>query len=255
MNIQLLLGDYKKVLASMPSVDLILTSPPYNLGRSRTKKTGKRAKGQFDGCNWGGISGYVDNLPELEYQQQQQQFLKWAISRLKDSGNLLYIHKIRKKHGRELDPMQWISPLVSEQVLINRERIVWDRGSTHNHTKAYVYSQSERIYRLTKPVPLKSIYFQNQDLFWKNKRNSGAGDVWYLAKETNNTHNAPFPLALARQCIRMYCPLNGQVCDPYSGSGTTMLAAYLENRAFIGAEIMPKYYKTANDRLTKRNQQ
>jgi len=243
-DINLYLGSWEKVLNKMQPVDVILTSAPYNIGSRSPAITGRRKFGGFDPKSFRSITDYPDNLSEKEYQEQQKKFVTWAISKIKKSGAVIYNHKNRQKDGNLVSPRDWLKILQDKGILEIREEIIWDRGSTHNHAKTYLYPQNEIIYILTHPQQKKQdVYFKNEDFYWKEKRNKGCGTVWRIPPDSNGKgHNAPFPLKLARHCIRLYTPNNGIVCDPYSGSGTTMIAAYLENRKFIGSEILKKYY-------------
>lgn len=63
------------------------------------------------------------------------------------------------------------------------------------------------------------------------------------------THPAMFPLQLIEEFVGLTCPPDGVVLDPYSGSGTTLLAAKNKGRAFIGIDINPKYCNFSKDRI------
>lgn len=211
-------GDYRKVI--LPDrFNLMFCSPPYNL-----QGNGSQAKSK----EWGGITGYPDRLPEKVYQAQQKAFLKWAAARIVPSGAVVYNHKDRHRNNRLVCPWAWFPPA---DVLRPYDHIIWDRMSSHNHERSFVHPQHEDLYVFCKPG--KKPYFINE----------GLGSVWRIAKAPRGFHCAPFPLELARRVIRLWCPPGGMVCDPYSGSGTTMLAAYLEGRSFVGAELMPNYFQ------------
>ena len=66
-----------------------------------------------------------------------------------------------------------------------------------------------------------------------------------------NGHPAVFPVSVVRELIRLLCPENGLVLDPYLGSGSTMVAAALEGRNCIGIDISPEYCASAKDRVLK----
>jgi DNA modification methylase len=59
------------------------------------------------------------------------------------------------------------------------------------------------------------------------------------------------PLSLMRTLVRDYSRPDDLVCDPFAGSGTTLLAAAMEGRSAIGAEMDPKTYELAVRRLSK----
>ncbi|MCY4216482.1 MAG: site-specific DNA-methyltransferase [Flavobacteriaceae bacterium] len=64
-------------------------------------------------------------------------------------------------------------------------------------------------------------------------------------------HTAIFPEKIIREFIKMLCPLNGLVLDPYIGSGTSAVAALKENRHFVGIDIDPEYCQMAKLRIKK----
>jgi site-specific DNA-methyltransferase (adenine-specific) len=81
------------------------------------------------------------------------------------------------------------------------------------------------------------------------------GNVWYINYETINNkeeklHNDRFPLELPELCIKLSGIKNDQIIiDPFSGSGTTCLAAKRLNKQYIGFEKNPRYYDIAVRRL------
>jgi DNA modification methylase len=244
---RLVLGDYAKVLNDVRGVDLVFTSPPYNIGSMCPKITGRRRVGGYDSKSWGAIEEYPDQLPESVYQEQQKKFLRWCLAHLAPNGIIIYNHKPRHRAGVLIKPEKWIYDLERNGELVFYDEVVWDRRSTHNHTKSYVYQQSERLFILCRPGARP--YFKNEDFFW-NARNGGVGDVWSIPPASSkNYHNAPFPEKLARQCVRMWCRTGGLVVDPYSGSGTTMVACICENRHFVGAEMMENFFQKTVARI------
>ena len=66
-----------------------------------------------------------------------------------------------------------------------------------------------------------------------------------------NEHTAIFPLAIIKEMIRLLSPIGGLVVDPYIGSGTTAVAAVLENRHYFGVDIDPNYCVSAKKRIRK----
>lgn len=63
-----------------------------------------------------------------------------------------------------------------------------------------------------------------------------------------NPHTAIFPLTIIREMIRLLCPQDGVVIDPYVGSGTTAVAAIAEKRHYLGIDIDPDYCVAARQR-------
>jgi len=62
-------------------------------------------------------------------------------------------------------------------------------------------------------------------------------------------HPAPFPIELPRRCIKLFSFVGDIVLDPFLGSGTTLIASYLNNRKGIGVDIDKKYCDLAIRRL------
>ena len=237
-------GDYRETLSEVKNVRLIITSPPYNIGSAGKREDGMRREGKFDRKSFSGINSYDDNLPEKEYQEQQQCFLLWALARLKPDGVIAYVHKNRHKDRRLITPYEWILPLVEQGHLKVYEEIVWDRGSTHNHDKGYLYPETERIYILCKPDAKP--FFQNYDPEGVHK---GMSDVWRIGRARNSFHDAAFPLSLAERIVKCYSKPRELVMDPHCGSGTSFIAAHINKRRFVGCELSPKHFKNACTRI------
>lgn len=122
------------------SVDLIITSPPYNLGK--THHTGNN--------HFKAYTDYNDNMPEELYQKWQTEVLNECYRVLKHSGSMWYNHKNRIKNGQQIEPYRWIynTPFIIKQ------EIVWQNGS-QNFDKCRIYPMTERIYWLAKDTKTK----------------------------------------------------------------------------------------------------
>jgi site-specific DNA-methyltransferase (adenine-specific) len=70
------------------------------------------------------------------------------------------------------------------------------------------------------------------------------------ARPKRNAHPTVKPVELMRWLVRLVCPEEGVVLDPFAGSGSTGVAAVLEDRGFIGIEREPEYVEIALSRLT-----
>lgn len=106
------------------SIDLIITSPPYNKAGLNGIQKGKKWKGTIDYND----DVNVDNIPEDEYQKWQIDFLNECFRVLKSDGSMFYNHKNRIHKGEIVSPYQW---LFKTKFKI-RQEIIWDRGSTNN---------------------------------------------------------------------------------------------------------------------------
>jgi DNA modification methylase len=241
--IDLLRGSYSIIPAHyMGKIDLIFTSPPYNIGSKSPRIDGHRKSGKYDPKSYGGITGYADNLPEDEYQRQQIEFLFWAARALKDDGTLVYNHKPRRKNGVMIHPMQW---LLQCPDLTLMEEIVWDRRSTHNHANRLFWGTTERLYVFRKSEG--SYRFLNTD------RLEFRDDHWEIPlssrKATEKSHACPFSEKLTANVIKAFTEPNDLVCDPYSGSGTTAVVSKALKRSFVGSELVKSYHQQSLERL------
>jgi DNA modification methylase len=79
----------------------------------------------------------------------------------------------------------------------------------------------------------------------RNKRT-----VWNITtKPFKGAHCAVFPIELPTTAILAGCPIDGVVLDPFTGSGTTGVAALRNGRRFIGIEVNPEYCVMAEERI------
>ena len=221
---KLINDDCLKVLPTLEesSVDLIITSPPYNLGNNH--HTGNKQH-----------KAYNDNLPEAEYQEQQLQFLNECFKVLKETGSLIYNHKNRIKKGRQLSPYEWIF----KSNFIVKQEIVWVNRS-QNFDKMRFYPFTERLYWLTKKPETKLFNAINHyDVFdWKEWKPVG----------TKGNHTRAFPEKMVEDILKCF-PNAKIVLDPYMGSGTTGIACKNLNREFIGIELDKTYFDIASKRI------
>ena len=222
--IELINGDCLEEMKKIPngSIDLVLTSPPYNLGN--THHTGnKRHK------------AYSDNLPEGEYQEWQVNILSECHRVLRDTGSLVYNHKNRIKNGVQITPYEW---LLKTDFIIKQE-VVWFNGS-QNFDKIRFYPMTERVYWLAKTPKTKLFNAINHhDLFMREE---------WRAVGTNGQHTRAFPEKMVSDFLLCF-PGAQTVLDPFMGSGTTGVACKNLNRNFIGIELDKDYFEIAKKRI------
>lgn len=214
-------GDCLEVMKGIPneSIDLVVTSPPFNLGNIH--HTGNIQH-----------SPYFDDLPEKDYQDWQINVLDECFRIIKEKGSVLYHHKNRIKNGKQITPYDWLL----KTKLIVKQELVWFNGS-QNFDKCRFYPMTERIYWLSKSIDTKFYNTINHhDLF---KWNSVG---------TNKEHTRAFPEEMVMDILQCFVDSN-IVLDPFLGSGTTAVACKQLNRNFIGIEINQDYCDIANKRL------
>ena len=229
--INLYCGDCLEVLKQIPcdSVDLIITSPPYNLGK--THHTGNNRFKSY--------SEYNDDMPERLYQTWQTEVLRECFRVLKPTGSLFYNHKNRIKNGVQITPYEW---LLKTDFVIKQE-IVWQNGS-QNFDKIRFYPMTERVYWLAKSPDTKMYNAINHhDIFTRAE--------WQPVK-TQGEHKRAYPVKMCEDIISCFEDAK-TIFDPFMGSGTTGEASLKLGRDFIGIELDEGYFKIAENRINQVN--
>jgi len=230
----ILCGDCLSIMRQMPdeSVDLVVTSPPYNLKNSTGNGMKDGRGGKWKNAEL--VNGYThhnDNMPHEEYANWQRECLNEMFRLIKDDGAIFYNHKWRVQDGLLQDRQDIVSGLPIRQILI------WRRKGGINFNPGYFLPTYEVIYLIAKPsfklVPKANAY----------------GDVWEFTQEMNNPHPAPFPVNLINRIISS--TYANVILDPFMGSGTTAISALLNNRQYIGIEISPEYIELAESRINE----
>lgn len=88
----------------------------------------------------------------------------------------------------------------------------------------------------------------------KDEFNEWFRQIWTLNGASTRAHPAPFPIELATRLVRMFSFHGDTVLDPFSGSGTTMLAAMKWGRNSLGIEIDPEYCRMSARRILEENE-
>ena len=225
-------GDCVELMDKMPvgSIDLIVTSPPYNIKNSTGNGLKNGSGGKWPQAEL--IKGYSDHddcMPHHEYVAWQRNCLQAMMRVLRQDGAIFYNHKWRIQGGF----LQHRSDIVEDFPV--RQIIIWQRRGGINFNPGYFLPTYEVIYLIANP-----------DFRLAPKANA-QGDVWNIPQESNNPHPAPFPVELAQRCIESARP--GIVLDPFMGSGTTAIAAESARRDWIGIDISEDYCKVARERI------
>ena len=187
-------GDCREVLPTLPKVDLVLTDPPYGIGRDgKLKSTSSH----------GGHKGY--------------DFMGWDASAPSPETFGLVL-------GAATDFVIWGANYFSPSMPPGPGWLLWDKGQRIDQADGELAASSRR-------GPLR--------IFTLNRAAIAVDGA---------CHPTQKPLALIRWCLSLF-PNVRTVIDPYSGSGTTLLAAKQSNRRAIGIEIEERYCEIAVNRL------
>jgi site-specific DNA-methyltransferase (adenine-specific) len=242
---RVLLGDSARLLEASvaPNVNLIVTSPPYALGVDY------------------GQAGYADDQP---YETYLEWVHKWATTLYDVSANggraCINIPLDSNKGGKRAIYADYLR-IFREVGWVYQTTIVWDEQNISRRT-AWGSWLSPSAPFVTAPVEMIPVFHKGD--YRRPSRDGRRGDItrdefldWTLgmwrfagANPRRVGHPAPFPEELPRRLIKLYSYPGDLVLDPFSGSGTTLVASKRLGRRSIGVEINPSFCA-----LTTRNVQ
>lgn len=241
-------GDCLELLAQVPdaSIALVITSPPYNIGKP-----------------------YEDRTDLEAYLSWQERVIQEAVRIIKPTGSLVWQVGNYVENGEILPLDILLYPIFKRQGLQLRNRIVW--AFEHGlHAKRRFSGRYEVALWLTKSetytfhldrvrVPQK---YPNKRHFKGPKKGQissnplgkNPGDVWIFPNVKANhvektAHPAQFPVELVERFVLALTEEEDWVLDPFGGSGTTLIAALMHRRKGAMAEILPDYVNIAKQRL------
>jgi len=226
-------GDCLEIMKALPekSIDIIITSPPYNLLNS----TGNGLKKNTNCGKWknasikNGYKDYDDNMPYHEYVKWQQKCMAEMYRLIKDDGAIFYNNKNRVQAGLLQDRREIIKDFPLRQI------ITWKRSGAINFNAGYFLPTTEQIYMICNKA------------FKLRKGANKLTDVWEIKQEMRNPHPAPFPEALIDRIIES--TTGTLILDPFGGSGTTAVCAHKDNKDFILIEKSYSYCEMAKKRI------
>lgn len=237
------------------SVDLVVTSPPYNIdiNYGNKMKNGRVIESK-------GIK-YSDKLPEDEYRKMLEKVFKECKRVLKETGSIFVNIKNRYDKDRIITPF-WIEEYFKDMYLKNV--IIWNFDWGGSTSKRFA-PRYEYIYWFTKH---KSRYKFNLDdvkipaLNYRPDRYKSLlknpSDVWRISMVSGNSdertaHPAQYPESLIKRIVLCSTDKGDVVLDPFMGSGTSAVVAKKLNRNYLGYELQQDYIDIANARLESIN--
>lgn len=232
------------------SIDMILTSPPYD----DLRKYKNEVQWSFD---------IFKNIA------------KELVRVLKNEGVLVWIVSDKTKNGSETGTSFNQALYFKEKGLSLYDTMIWRKPNPSVPTEGRYYNAFEYMFvfcKGKKPKSLNLICDKKNSGFGKTYKSdtrmnpeqrqqhgkvkqiaefSRRHNVWDIPIGTNKTkHPAVFPLQLAKDHIISWSNERDIVLDPFMGSGTTGMACKELNRNFIGIEIVPEYYIISKNQIT-----
>jgi adenine-specific DNA-methyltransferase len=228
------------------SVQLVVTSPPYNIGKSYEKRRSLEA-----------------------YVNQQAQVISECVRLLGARGSLCWQVGNHVQDG-EIFPLDMVLyPVFRDHGLHLRNRIVWhfehglhcsNRLSGRYETILWFTKSDEYVFNLD-PIRVPSKYPGKK--YFKgpkagqlscNPLGKNPGDVWIFPNVKNNhvektIHPCQFPVELVERLILSLTHPGDAVLDPYMGVGSSVVAALKNDRVGYGCDVVQEYVDIAWDRI------
>lgn len=253
-------GDVENFVATIPdnSVSLIITSPPYNLGKE-----------------------YEDRVSIAKYLELQAQVITELYRVLRDDGSICWQVGNFVEDG-EVYPLDILYYDIFKNLGLRlRNRIVWrfghglhckNRFSGRYETILWFTKSDEYIFnldavRVPSKYPGKRHYKgPRKGQLSGNPLGKNPSDVWkFMAQEWESAfwdipnvksnhpektiHPCQYPIALVERCVLALTNEGDWVFDPYVGVGTSLIAGLMHNRRVMGSEQEAKYVDIARERL------
>ncbi len=235
---KIICGDAIEIMKKIPDgvIDLIITSPPYNIKNStgnglKDGRGGKWANARLQK----GYANYNDCMPHEEYVKWQRACLEGMMRLIPDNGAIFYNHKWRVQNGLLQDRQDIVDSFPVRQI------IIWRRKGGFNFNPGYFLPTYEVIYLIAKPK------------FELTPKANAHGDIWEFTQEMNNNHPAAFPVSLIDRIVSSTTAK--LILDPFVGSGTTAISALNFKRNYIGIDLSPEYCEMALERIVHHQSQ
>ena len=242
-------GDCRDLLRQIPagSAQLVVTSPPYNIGKRYEKKKALE-----------------------DYLAEQDEVIGLCAERLAEGGSICWEVGNHIAGANEVVPLDIaLYPLFVSRGLKLRNRIVWhfehglhcSRRLSGRYetilwfTKGNNYTFNLDRIRVPQKYPGKKAFKgPNAGQYTCNPLGKNPGDVWIIPNVKHNhvektNHPCQFPVELVERLLLALTNQGDLVIDPYMGVGSTAVAAIRHGRRAAGAEIVAEYIETARKRV------
>ena len=244
-------GSCVDMLKTIPnkSIQLIVTSPPYNIGKEYEKK-----------------------IKLINYIEQQAQIIKECERVLTDAGSICWQVGNFVEDGSIIPLDVALYPVFADLNLVMRNRIIWhfehglhcSRRLSGRYETIIWFTRKTKEYvfhldpvRVPQKYPAKK-YFKGPKAgqYSCNPLGKNPGDLWIVPNVKSNhvektEHPCQYPVGLIERLVLSLTNEGDWVLDPFLGTGTSIVAAMLHNRRGAGAEIKKKYIKLAKNRIVK----
>ncbi len=229
----------KKIAAD--SIDLIITSPPYNVDIK--------------------YNLHNDQLSYNEYLEFSRRWMKRCLTWLKDDGRFCLNIPLDKNKGGQQSVGADLTKIAKKSGFSYHSTIIWNEGNISRRTAWGSWASASAPYVIA-PVELIVVLYKKS---WKKTSGSRKSDIskkefmewtnglWTFNGERKKRigHPSPFPVELPLRCMKLFSFVGDTVLDPFSGSGSTLIAALQSKRRGIGIELDRQYCEIAAGRIEK----
>jgi site-specific DNA-methyltransferase (adenine-specific) len=261
----LLCIDCLKGMKSLPaqSIDIIVTSPPYNIGKPYTGYHDARPREEY--LDW---MGQVAEESRRILREEGSFFLNVG-SRPTDPWIPLDVAQRFRPHYVLQNVIHWIKSIAIEKAEVGKYDLIRDDIAVGHYqpvnSPRFLSQCHEYIFQFSPQgktrLDKKSIGVKYQDKSnigrWKEATQDlrDRGNTWFIPYPTirnSRSHPTTFPVKLPEMCIRLH-GFSGRtvVLDPFMGTGSTAVACRRLGVRFLGFEIDPWYRRLAHERLSQ----
>ncbi len=220
------------------SIDLIITSPPYNVDMK--------------------YNSHDDKMDYAAYLTFTKEWLAKCYDLSKDDGRFCLNIPLDKNKDGQQSVCADITIIAKQVGWKYHSTIIWNEGNISRRTAWGSWLSASAPYVIA-PVEVILILYKK---FWK-KQLPGKSDIkkeefmdwtngiWTFHGESGKRigHPAPFPVELPKRCIKLFSYVDDTILDPFLGSGTTLVACLSTNRKGIGIEMDKQYCALAKRRV------
>jgi site-specific DNA-methyltransferase (adenine-specific) len=228
-------------LIAQESIDLIITSPPYNVDIQ--------------------YNSHDDQISYKEYLEFSVRWMERCYGWLKDDGRFCLNIPLDKNKGGQQSVGADLTTIAKKCGFAYHSTIIWNEGNISRRTAWGSWLSASAPYVIA-PVELIVVLYKKS---WKKTSGTRKSDIsreefmawtnglWTFngERKTKIGHPAPFPIELPLRCMKLFSFVGDTVLDPFMGSGSTLVATSLCNRKGIGIEIDPRYCEIAAGRIEK----
>lgn len=225
-------SDAMARLMNGDKADFCFTSPPYNAARGKGHASDRLKGNGFYG------DGYDDNKSSDEYIKFNKDIFVSLHAVANANFTLCYNINYNKN-----SPSEYIDVVAEGKRIIPLiETIVWEKQMA-------VSLQGDNLTRIFEFI----FVFASGDFKINKSRTACLKNLWKISNVGANheSHKACFPVELVAEAVKNFCIDGGLIIEPFTGSGSTMVAAHQLGRKCYGMELDPKYCQVIVDRMRK----